>query len=309
MKKRSLSEFMCMEMLYDYKSQKLDGLRTQAVEECLISSPRVRDELKKLTLGMAYCEKLKEVKVSIPLMEAIVSQPKPTQKLLSRVGFTSLPQPVKWGLEAVVVAVAIALFVTQVPELFKAREDSLVVRKIETSQEVEAPEVQKEAPVEQIPTLAQNNQKPIEKAPEVENSKPAEQPNVQPTPTVVAVATPTPTVSQGQPAQQQAAVAPKPPKRQGYVYRLVMFTDQVDAITPQIVALIQSNGGEKAGEVELGWRRKGGSYFHFTLPQQNYAVVTEELKKFSDFNIVKSEHPRVMPEGVERFILWVEEKK
>lgn len=308
MKKRSLSEFMCMEMLYDYKSQKLDGLRTQAVEECLISSPRVREELKKLTLGMAYCEKLKDVKVSVPLMEAIMSQPKPAQKIMSRIGFTSLPQPVKWGLEAVVVAVAIALFVTQVPELFKAREDSLVVRQIETTQEVGTSEAPQESTVEQIPALAQNVQKQDTQKTQLEETA---KPVVAIAPTVLL---PTPTTQpQESSATQQPPSAPiaaaKPAKRQGYVYRLVMFTDQVDTITPQIVALIQSNGGEKAGEVELGWRRKGGSYFHFTLPQQNYAVVTEELKKFSDFNIVKSEHPRVMPEGVERFILWVEEKK
>jgi hypothetical protein len=306
MKKRSLSEFMCIEMLYDYVSQNLDGLRTQAVEECLMRSPRVRDELKKLNLGMAYCEKLKEVKVSVPLVEAIMSQPKPAQRVLSRMGFKSLPQPVKWGLEAVVVAVAIALFVTQVPELFKAREDSLVVRQIETAQEIEAPAVQQPFESEQLPPLAQNTQKP-------ETQKPTLKETIQP---VVAVA-PTATIPTSQPQESSVAqtvpsapvAAAKSAKRQGYVYRLVMFTDQVDEITPQIVALIQSNGGEKAGEVELGWRRKGGSYFHFTLPQQNYAIVIEGLKKFGNFNIVKSEHPRVMPEGVERFILWVEEKK
>lgn len=307
MKKRSLSEFMCMEMLYDYKSDKLDALRSQAVEECLSSSPRVRDELKKLTLGMNYCDKLKEIKVSLPLIEAISSQPKPTEKLISKLGFTQLPQPVKWGLEAVVVAVAIALFVTQVPELFKGQEDSLVVRKIETSNDIEVEQKEESIDVDQSHIAQQSAETKVAvnppEAPKVKESVLVEDKVVKPD--VMAVATPGSQTS----APLPESIVVKPVKKQGYVYRLVMFVDNVDEVTPQIVQLLETNGGKKAGEVELGWRRKGGSYFHFTIPKQNYGLVTEELKKYSDFNIVKSDHPRVMPEGVERFILWVEERK
>lgn len=306
MKKRSLSEFMCMEMLYDYKSEKLDALRSQAVEECLSSSPRVRDELKKLTLGMNYCDKLKEVKVSLPLIEAISTQPKPTEKLISKFSFSQLPQPVKWGLEAVVVAVAIALFVTQVPELFKGQESSLVVRKIETNNDIEVEQKEEAIDVEQ-PQLAQQ---PVAKEEVVAKNEVAKQKESIPpssnTVTQVAIVSASPSTQAPNSAEQVVA---KPAKRQGYVYRLVMFVDNVDDVTPQIVQLLETNGGKKAGEVELGWRRKGGSYFHFTIPKQSYAVVTEGLKQYSDFNIVKSDHPRVMPEGVERFILWVEERK
>src|SRR5690606_11441240 len=116
MRKRNLSEFMSIELLYDYKSGKLDPLRREAVDEALQSSPRVRDELKKITIGMSYCDKLKNVSVSEPLVDLILNEPKPTQKVFSKFRWMKLPQPVRWAFEAVVVAVAIALFVTQMPE-------------------------------------------------------------------------------------------------------------------------------------------------------------------------------------------------
>jgi len=134
MRKRNLSEFMCIEMLYDYKSGKLDPLRHQAVEEGLQSSPRVREELKKLTIGISYCDKLKNVSVSEPLVDLIFDQPKPSEKVLSKLKWASFPQPVRWALEAVVVAVAIALFVTQVPNLFKGEKietNSMLVKKFD----------------------------------------------------------------------------------------------------------------------------------------------------------------------------------
>ena len=98
-------------------------------------------------------------------------------------------------------------------------------------------------------------------------------------------------------------------KGNAYVYRMVMFVDNVDKITPELVKMMKTLGAEKAGEVELGWRRKGGSYFHFTIPQSNNQLLQDSLKKYSNFNLIKSSHPRVMPDGIERFILWVEEKK
>src|SRR5690606_13901079 len=95
-------------------------------------------------------------------------------------------------------------------------------------------------------------------------------------------------------------------KGNAYVYRMTMRVSDVDTVTPEIVTLITGLGGEKAGEVQLGWRRKGGSYFHFSIPLANSPSLREGLKKYSTFNIVKSAHTRVMPEDTERYILWLE---
>jgi hypothetical protein len=320
MRKRNLSEFMCIEMLYDYKSGKLDPLRHQAVEEGLQSSPRVREELKKLTIGISYCDKLKNIAVSEPLVDLILDQPKPTEKVFSKLKWSNFPQPVRWALEAVVVAVAIALFVTQVPNLFKGEKtqsDSMLVKKFDIKPP--GPEVVAETDVPAKEEMPVAETKPVEQ-PKVEPAKPAApivaskeipvllRPPVEPikkpeatasTPVAAVVTAPTPVAEVAKPATK---------KGNAYVYRMTMYVDDVDTVTPEIAALISGLGGEKAGEVELGWRRKGGSYFHFSVPMANSGTLQAGLKKYAQFNIVKSAHPRVMPEDTERYILWVEKK-
>jgi hypothetical protein len=283
MRKRSLSEFMGSEMLYDYKSGRLDSHRTMAVEEVLESSPKVRKELKTLTAGIEYCEKLKAINVSDQLTDFIVNQPTIVEKIISALRWSRLPQPVRWAFEAVVVAVAIALFVVQMPELFKdqqVKSDSVIVKKFDLT-----------PPTETVP----------ESAPEPVATIPVPEPAPTPLPAPEAIAPP-------------VVVSPppieKPIEKKGnaYVYRMTMFVDDVDKVTPEVVALIESLGGSKAGEVELGWRRKGGSYFHFSIPMATTTALQEGLKKYAPFNMIKSNHPRVMPADTERFILWMEKR-
>lgn len=307
MRKRNLSEFMSIELLYDYKSGKLDPLRREAVEEALQSSPRVRDELKKLSIGMSYCDRLKNVSVSEPLVDLILNEPKPTQKLFSNFKWSRLPQPVRWAFEAVVVAVAIALFVTQMPELFKdssTKSESFVVKKfdgkpterVEDSSEIQAEAVPATAPIT-TPVVASKEIPVLLRPPELDLHTPQDAPVVSAAvPTQSLPATPAPKVVEATPAKVGNA----------YVYRMTMRVSDVDVVTPEIVTLITGLGGEKAGEVQLGWRRKGGSYFHFSVPMLNSPALREGLKKYSTFNIVKSAHPRIMPADTERYILWVE---
>lgn len=95
---------------------------------------------------------------------------------------------------------------------------------------------------------------------------------------------------------------------QGFLYRAFMANENVDEIRPEIVKLIKNLGGQKAGNVELGWRRQGGSYFHFTIPESKNAQLVEGLKHYGKVIFKKDPHPRVMPQGVLRYILWIEEK-
>ncbi len=313
MRKRNLSEFMSIELLYDYKSGKLDPLRREAVEEALQSSPRVREELKKLSIGMSYCDKLKNVSVSEPLVDLILNEPKPTQRIFSKLKWTRLPQPVRWAFEAVVVAVAIALFVTQMPELFKdssTPSESIVVKKFDGRAVEEQVEDSSEIQVEVKPEAVQTPVVASKEIPELLKPLLPEEEAKPDTPQVIATApTPPPAAAPGKTATAVVSeTAKETPVKKGnaYVYRMTMRAADVDTITPEIVALITGLGGEKAGEVQLGWRRKGGSYFHFSIPMVNSPALREGLKKYSTFNIVKSAHPRVMPEDTERYILWLE---
>ncbi|MCM2280431.1 MAG: hypothetical protein NDI61_01135, partial [Bdellovibrionaceae bacterium] len=98
----------------------------------------------------------------------------------------------------------------------------------------------------------------------------------------------------------------KEAKPKGFVYRAFMNVASVDEVTPEVTKQLESLGGEKAGEVPLGWRKGAGSYFHFTISETHVEEVTKLLRTYGPVRISKDPHPRVMPTGQVRFILWVE---
>ena len=96
-------------------------------------------------------------------------------------------------------------------------------------------------------------------------------------------------------------------KTNGFVFRGNMKIDEIDVRTPLISQQILDLGGRKAGEVELGWRKENkGSYYHFSMPEENYEKLVEYLHGFGPVRFSKDSHPRVMPQGQIRIILWVE---
>ena len=131
-----------------------------------------------------------------------------------------------------------------------------------------------------------------------------------PTPAKVAVAAPSAAAGQADPSKEVAAATGKKAARtQGFVYRAFMNLDKVDTVSLEIAQLIRDLGGEKAGEVPLGWHKGTGSYFHFTLPESNNEQLMQKLRAYGPVRISKDPHPRVMPEGQIRFILWVDALK
>ncbi len=95
-------------------------------------------------------------------------------------------------------------------------------------------------------------------------------------------------------------------KAKGFVFRAFMTLDNLDEIAPKIKDDIIALGGEKSGEVELGWKRGSGHYYHFAIPEDNEKKMLERLQVYGPVRISKDPHPRVMPPGKVRFILWVE---
>lgn len=99
-----------------------------------------------------------------------------------------------------------------------------------------------------------------------------------------------------------------PVLNQGFLYRGVLRTTNVEAVTPKIVEFLAQGGGRKAGQVDLGWRKGTGSYFHFTIPEAKYEELEEFFREYGTLVISKERHPKVMPEGIVRLIVDVEEK-
>lgn len=94
---------------------------------------------------------------------------------------------------------------------------------------------------------------------------------------------------------------------QGFVYRGVLKAANVRAITSKIVTSIDGMGARKAGEVRLGWPKGSGSYFHFTIPDQQLENAKKTFESYGSLQISKEKHDRVMPIGISRVIIDVVE--
>lgn len=119
------------------------------------------------------------------------------------------------------------------------------------------------------------------------------------------------TSANAKPVAKPMAVATQAPAAsskasRSFVYRAFMTLSDLENIAPKITQQIKELGAEKAGEVELGWRRGSGRYYHFTIPESNEQKLLENLRVYGPVRISKDPHPRVMPEGQVRFILWIE---
>lgn len=60
--------------------------------------------------------------------------------------------------------------------------------------------------------------------------------------------------------------------------------------------------------MELGWKKTPtSSYYHFTIPQAKYDDLIAFLSIYGKPVIAKEKHPRVMPDGILRLIVTVDE--
>lgn len=108
--------------------------------------------------------------------------------------------------------------------------------------------------------------------------------------------------------QNSVSVDNKASVVQGVLWRGRLSVVNLAALNSRLVQTIESFGGRKAGEVELGWQRSAGErYFHFTCPTAKMDLLIKELGQFGLLDISKEKHERVMPEGISRLIIIAKE--
>jgi hypothetical protein len=98
-------------------------------------------------------------------------------------------------------------------------------------------------------------------------------------------------------------------KGEGFLYRGSIEVRNVLAATQKFVDKINTLGGRKAGEVQLGWKKGNSSYFHFTIPEAKYAALIDFAEEYGGLTLKKEKNGRVMPEGIVRVIFTIKEKK
>jgi hypothetical protein len=305
--KRQLSEFLCRELLYDYAVGDLDNVRKEAVKESLEDYPELETELRSLTQGIQYLNQLKKTDISEPLFHRVTEE-KGLWVTISKV--SAWPSWIKWSLEAGAVALLLVLSIQIIPDEFWMKDTShWQIGKVES--EAEKEEIVLSDATDEEAVLTQKEEDIQSVKDDVVAVLPPEEPRDNSTAPTEKVDAKNPDKVLEKAEPTLVAVTPEPPKKpkatKGYVVRMSMYSDQVDKITPKIVEKINELGGDKAGEVKLGWRKKNGSYFHFMIPESKNSELTRFISQFGDVRISKDVHSRIMPEGTERYILWIEE--
>lgn len=334
--KSKFSRFFCQQFLFDYIFNDLDVNRMGFLEDQLKADEELKFELESLRVAHEYCLGLGQLKIHHEMMEKFLSQKTIWETTTARFRFRNWPDFLKWSLEALSLGVFIAFVMLIIPwdkienqlvstkrqEFFLVSKKSLIQEQEETQVALSPQDKEKpKAPVD----LASN----VAKIKTPENLPPVAaqmaEPKVPPAPIATEIPAPQdlPEAVSPPPVPAPEAAPPKAkssvtvevgatqPTRalRGELFRLYMKVANVDEVTATIAAEIEKLGGLKAGEVPLGWRKDGGSYFHFTIPTSNHEALLNQIKLLGPVTEQKESHWRVMPEGSQRMILNVVPKE
>ncbi|HVK61136.1 MAG TPA: hypothetical protein VM432_06280, partial [Bdellovibrionales bacterium] len=312
--KRKLTPFLCKEMLYEYAIGTLDEERHAAVEQVLSHDRECQEILASINSGIDYVEKLARTEVPESSLEVLKDADNIVSIGRRYSSWSAWPESFRWSVTALGVSALIGSIVLFVPwskipmPNMNKKVDQVEVAQIERPKTPESAEAvadahdegeEGEVPPIQVtetsgdeygedeglmppegPSIADNaakaaNTVPLPGADRVVPMTPtpitkASAPVPAGTPTKVAAAVPAPT-----PIPTQA---PKPTRApSGFVFRAFMSLNNLDELAPQIADQIHALGGEKAGEVELGWKRGTGRYYHFAIPEESEPKLMELL--------------------------------
>lgn len=310
---RLVTPFVGQELLYDYIRGELDAERITALEKLLSENRELRGELDKIRDGLQYIQELGQTGVSDVLTESIRTPSTYLHVLLAKTRFTEWPEGVKLALEGFLIAVSALALIIVIPwgKVLSLRtvfdKPSVVLTEVTKTRE-DLQEGDDQVPGKEPVKVAASetkNEKPETKTVAVEKApaKPEAAKVAAVAPVAAKAPVPAPTAEKG-----IAAPAPDSGKKQGFLYRGSMQVSSLDESVPKLVSFIDSVGGKKAGEVDLGWKKGSGSYFHFTIPEAKYKELVQEFGQYGKLKIQKEPHPRVMPDGTIRLIITVDEK-
>lgn len=306
-KSREMSDFVASHLLFEYARNTLDAERKKGVEKALEATPELQNEFIKLINGIQYCEKLSETLINDAAIKQIELQSSQVNFIVSRLRWHQWPLGFRWLVEAGVVALLLVVVLNVLPlnriiHLNDGNDSQTVVAEVDRKRKLildEASESNVQAPdfadeeVKQPTTLAVQN--PV--------------PPVKPKPDVVPIPA-KPLVMAPQPMPTPQTTAAKPASKSGaWIYRGQFLVTNAEAVSPKIKDKIKELGGQKAGEVEIGWLKTPNVYyFHFTVPEAKLGELEALLKDYSVGKLVKEAHPRVMADGIIRLLFTIEEK-
>jgi len=332
---RKLSRFHAEQMLYEYACGTLDEKRKQALEEYLKTDEELTGDLEKVRKGLSYLQGLGGLTAPQTKVNEVRSTTGFVDRAVEALRIEEWHPGFRLGVEATAVVSIIFMIAIAVPwnTLFQSIQSDntgLTLAEIRRDfHKLPDQEAERIAAIEQTSEPSQShrevvfddegtpssvavNIKPpvLEPAPAV--TKPTIPEVVEKTPAVKAETLPVAKKSiepEPEPATaKRSAASEKPAMSGGVLYRGSLRTTNVEATTPKLIEFLAQAGGRKAGQVPLGWKKDQGSYFHFTIPEAKYGELEAFFGDYGTLVITKERHERVMPEGIIRLIIDVEEK-
>ncbi|MBX3039805.1 MAG: hypothetical protein KF789_03725 [Bdellovibrionaceae bacterium] len=326
--KRELSPFAAGELLYDYHLEKLDSERAESVRDVLGKHAHLKRDLARIQSADLYLSLLGKARPPADTVEKIDEPDTYLSVLLKKTNYERWPLTIRWGIEAAVVLCVFLVVLIVMPwnqllnmglspqgrEIILAEmdhgsrnafDDGLTPMFSDESAGFE------DEGVKPLPTSTTTADVVVPSIPAVATTgvtiPQVQLPVVPPAKTPPPAATVVSSAKEAKPVAEVPADTSKKPG-EGALYRGILKVTNLDATGLKIIEKIEELGGRKAGQVELGWKKTAtSSYFHFTMPQAKYDELISFLAAYGSPRIQKEKHPRVMPEGIVRLIIEVEE--
>ncbi len=329
--RRVITEFIASELVYDFVSERLDHERRTAMVEAVEKYPSLSVQIDSVLFGLEYTRQLQKTEVSKKFLAELEDSSNYLKVFRRQLRINDWSPAFRVGLEvfSVITAVGLISFFTPwnyvISRLNWDQNKNVTISEIAKRPTEAVEDTLAVAPNEDKPLF--EDEKTVVAADSAKKPKDEESPKQsQPTPTQTVAASaevapsavpPVPPVS---PPKTETTTAEatnaskteKPaPATTGFIYRGKIKVSNIEATSPKIKDRIEELGGRKAGEVELGWQKGEGNYFHFTMPEKSYPELIKLLEDYSGkkVNISKDKHQRVMPDGIIRLILEVEPVK
>lgn len=325
---REVSSFVGQELLYDYLAGQLDPVRREALEKHIKLSREAQSDIEKMQHAMSYLDQMSRTLVSQAVVDEISEPTTYVSELFKKTRFEKWPTGVKWGLEALLIVGVIVAILIVVPwdrmmDVVPGKgAEGIILAEVDRNggadkdpSESAESEFQDEGIAKPTSPLevTQEAQKEIEQQKKLAEAQRLAQEKALVTKDASAKKVDVAATNPTKVADLKAQNLPKGiPEAQsgGFLFRGDVAITNLDAGVPKLTSKIESLGGRKAGDVSLGWRKGPSSaYFHFTIPAAKYGELATFMSQFGKLRLSKEKHPRVMPDGIIRLIVTVEEAK
>lgn len=315
-------------MLLDFIENKLDTERKKSFLEYINENPVAKEEINNYQGCLNYLEDLSKIEISNQLVEQIKLHRGYWDQVSSKIQFNKWPQGLRWSLEALSIIFIVSVVLVLIPwekldKINFQNNQSIVLTQLDKmTNQAASPNL---AQVEKS-EKAQFEDEKIKLAEKTEKADKADKNNIEAetAKTTVASTKTSPetdnkaalkNIEQPQPkaetkpdAKPETKTAEIKVASSGYLYRSIFSATNIEVVGPKITEKIKSLGGRKAGEVDLGWKKTENSiYYHFTIPEAKLPELEQFLNLYGKAKLVKEKHPRVMPEGIIRLIITIEE--